>query len=117
MEQKTIIINILNIVFSVLTCIVMKPHMFPRSLMHFPFGSIGAVILQYRLHHGYIYIFLICLYQCMEFYAHLKMYNEDYSWIDIEGYIIGFTYTTIATMTLSEKKYSFTSANDLASNV
>lgn len=32
------------------------------------------------------------VYQCMELYAHIKMYTEDYSWIDIEGYTIGFTF-------------------------
>jgi hypothetical protein len=119
MEHKNILINILNIVFSVLTCIVMKPHMFPRSLMHFPFGSIGAVILHNRIHHGYVYIFFICLYQCMELYAHFRMYNEDYSWIDIEGYTIGFTYTTFTIMLLSENNYKYkrSSTDDLTNIV
>ena len=53
----------------------------------------------------------------MELYAHLKMYNEDYSWIDIEGYIIGFTYSTFTIMLLSDKKIKYTSTNDLTNIV
>ena len=103
MEQKLIIVNLLNIICSVLTCIILKPHMFSRSLMHFPIGSLGSYIIYKSKIHGIIFIYLITLYQCLELYGHYKLYNVDYSWIDIEGYIIGFIYTTIMIIYLKEK--------------
>ena len=96
MIHKTIIIVLINIIISVLTCIVLKPNMFGRSVMHLPLGAFGSILLFKSQVHGLVYIYLITLYQCMEFYAHFKMYNIDYSWIDIEGYIVGFIYTTIS---------------------
>ena len=98
--KKIIFVNILNIICSILTCIIMKPHMFPRSLMHFPIGSIGSILLFKSAIHGISYIYMISLYQIIEFSAHMQINGVDYSWIDIEGYIIGFTYTTITYMYL-----------------
>ena len=106
MEQKIIVLNTLNIVLSVVTCIVLKPHMFPRSLMHFPFGSLGSFLLFKSNIHGLVYIYLVSLYQCTEMYGHFKLYNEDYSWIDIEGYLIGFTYTTCMILYLNETNFN-----------
>ena len=34
-----------------------------------------------------------CLYQIMEQIEHLYLKSEDRSWYDIEGYILGFSYT------------------------
>ena len=102
MDNKIIIVSIFNIVASVLTCIVLKPHMFPRSLMHLPIGAFGSILIFKSHLHGIIFVYLISLYQCMELYAHLKMYNIDYSWIDLEGYLIGFSYTTVTYMYLQE---------------
>lgn len=50
-----------------------------------------------------MYIYLITLYQIIECYGHYKLYNLDYSWIDIEGYIIGFTFTTLMNIYLEYK--------------
>ena len=86
---------LVNVIMTTLTCIVMKPNMFERSLMHFPIGSIGSYMVYEYPVQGYIYMVMVCLYQCMEMYAHLIMYEIDYSWVDLEGYIIGFTYTTV----------------------
>ena len=104
MEQKSVLIYTLNLLLSVITCIILKPHMFPRSLMHFPFGSLGSYIIFKSPVHGIIYIFLMISYQCTEMYGHFKLYNEDYSWIDIEGYLIGYTYTTCMFLYLNEHK-------------
>ena len=87
-------LHTLNFFFSSVTCITLKPHMFGRSLMHFPIGSFGSFLLFKSNIHGVVFIFLISLYQCMEMYAHFQLYNEDYSWIDLEGYLIGYSYTT-----------------------
>jgi hypothetical protein len=95
MYRKIILGFILNVIVSVLTCIVLKPTMFNRSLRHVPFGALGSYLVQEKPHQGYIFMSMICLYQCMEMYAHLIMYNEDYSWVDLEGYIIGHVYMTL----------------------
>ena len=105
MDQKIVVVNTLNVIVSVLTCIVMKPHMFSRSLMHLPFGAMGAYLIHKSLHHGYVYMFMINLYQVIELYGHISMYSIDYSWIDLEGYIVGFTYTTCCILYLREQKY------------
>lgn len=105
MYQKIVIACTLNVIFSVLTCIVMKPHMFPRSLMHLPFGAMGSFLIHKSPAHGYAYMFMINLYQILELYAHFVMYDLDYSWIDIEGYIVGFTYTTCCILYIKESKY------------
>ena len=93
--KKVIFSFICNIICSVLSCVVLRPQTLQRSLMHFPIGSLGAYILHKSSIHGFIFFYLITIYQCMELYAHFKLYNEDYSWIDLEGYAIGFTYTTL----------------------
>ena len=106
MELKIIYASILNITASILTCIILRSHMYMRGIMHFPMGSIGSILLFKSKIHGILFIYLLSVYQCMELYAHIKMYTEDYSWIDVEGYIIGFTYTTITYLYLNSDRYT-----------
>ena len=104
--RKYVYVNILNIVASILTCIILRRHMFIRGIMHFPMGTIGSILLFKSRIHGILFIYLLSVYQCMELYAHIKMYTIDYSWIDVEGYIIGFTYTTITYLYLNNDRYT-----------
>ena len=77
--------------------------MFVRSLMHLPFGALASYLLFKSTPHGLAFIYLITLYQVMELYGHFQLYSEDFSWIDLEGYIIGFAYTTLSYLYLNEK--------------
>ena len=45
-KYKTIIYAIIfNITLSILTCIILRSHMYSRGIMHFPMGSIGSILL------------------------------------------------------------------------
>mgnify|MGYP003718834935 CR=1 FL=1 len=35
---------------------------------------------------------MICLYQVMEQFEQIKLDGHDGGWVDIEGYVIGFSY-------------------------
>ena len=41
---------------------------------------------------SFIYFSLITVYQILEEVGNLVMYNNDKSWHDIEGYVLGFSY-------------------------
>jgi hypothetical protein len=91
-----IFIIITTNVLSIVTCFILRQDMYTRGLIHYPIGAIGSILISNSKIHGIMFMYLITLYQCMELYAHMQMYREDYSWIDVEGYLIGFTYTTLS---------------------
>ena len=93
--MKIYIYWVLNIIFSIMTCFILRPTIHKRGLMHFPFGVIGSIFIEYSQVHGLVFMFLLCLYQILEFYSHIRLRYMDLSWIDIEGYCIGFVYTII----------------------
>lgn len=93
-----------NISTSIIFCVILKPKNINRGLIHFPFGSLSAYFLHKKTIHGLCFIYLISLYQCMEMYGHFILYDVDYSWIDLQGYIIGFVISTIHLIYIESKQ-------------
>ena len=83
---------------------IMKPTMFTRILMHIPIGSLGSYLIYKRPTHGLVYMFLLAVYQILEFCSNPKF---DKSWVDVEGYLVGFTSATLFSIYLDA--YSETS--------
>lgn len=65
---------------------------FIRNSIHIPYGYIGGLISKHNINYGFIYFTLLVVYQILEEIGNLVMYQQDVSWYDIEGYIIGFSY-------------------------
>ena len=64
---------------------------FSRNCLHIPFGHIGGIISNYDINHGYIYFMLLMCYQILETVENISHSKHDYSFYDIEGYVIGFS--------------------------
>ena len=63
---------------------------FNRNCIHIPFGFVGGFMLNFKEIHGIIYFILLIVYQTLEEIENLYKNGTDYSWYDIEGYIIGY---------------------------
>ena len=100
--KERCVVATLTVVFDIILAKIMKPQMFPRILMHIQFGSIGSYLVAERPTHGLVYMFLLTVYQALEFCADPKL---DQSWVDVEGYLVGFTSATLYLIYLS-KTYS-----------
>lgn len=70
-----------------------SPDRFIRNAIHIPWGVTGIFICKFNINYGFIYFIMICLYQIMEQIEHLFLKSTDRSWYDIEGYILGLSYT------------------------
>lgn len=90
--KERCIVTTLTVVFDIILAKIMKPVMFTRILMHIPFGSIGSYLVDKRPRHGFVYMFFLAVYQALEFCSNPTV---DKSWVDIEGYLVGFTSATL----------------------
>lgn len=62
-----------------------------RIVVHIPYGFIGGHLSHLNIKYAYVYFNLLCLYQTFQLLENVYINGHDESWIDIEGYLIGFT--------------------------
>lgn len=80
---------------------------FVRNCIHIPFGYLGGMICNFEMTYGIIYFMLLVIYQILEEFENLLKYSEDFSFYDIEGYIIGFTGSILYLYFLHMKKTKY----------
>jgi len=80
---------------------------FTRNCIHIPFGFVGGFMLNFKEIYGIIYFILLIVYQTLEEIENLYKTNRDYSWYDIEGYIIGFVNCVYYFYIVQHKKQNY----------
>ncbi len=94
-----------------------SPERFVRNAIHIPWGVTGIFICKFNINYGFIYFIMICLYQIMEQIEHLYLNSSDGSWYDMEGYILGFSYTVAYLSIVSYKNNRIVAYNNLENSL
>ena len=115
--NDTIILSVCTIgayIYSLISSLlIMKSYKrFLRNCMHIPFGFVGGFILNFKEIYGIIFFSLLIIYQTLEEVEHLYMNKNDFSWYDIEGYIIGFASCVYYFYLLQYKKEKYELISD-----